>query len=197
MKILCFLIVNVFVFVFLNCYPSNPVSTSQFQSSTTQALFPLAIGNSWTLTSETDRNSGTITTITISIIGDTVWNNVQYFLLHETYGDTTKPYIYFARIDSLNRIVLVEGGVRQYVLDPAAIEPNQVYVNGIYNITVTHPDTVTTKVAELNNCIDFYIDAPQICDEETGYVFSPGIGIVRMYGSWGRDYRLVSNIIRQ
>lgn len=184
-------------FVMILFFCQNPTGelerVSPIQKSTTQQLFPLVIGNSWTLTSENGRTHGTIT---ISVVGDTIWNGAQYSILHETYGDTTQPYLYFARTDSLRRIVLIEGSVRRYMLDPS-IEPNQNYENGIYNITVTHPPVVITKAGQLSDCIDFYIDAPQIADEETGFVFSPGIGIVRIYGSWGRDFRLVSNIIRQ
>lgn len=116
--------------------------------------------------------------------------------MHEISEGSSEPYLYFARIDSNEIIWLIEGGgSREYLLNPT-VEENQVYTHGKYNITVTHPDIVLPNNVTLKNVIDFYIDAPQIADEETGYVFSPGIGLVRIYGAWGTDFRLISNVLK-
>ena len=167
---------------FISCQ-TNPITV--FKNEDPKNLFPLALGNSWTLTSYRESLPGTYT---MTVVGDTILDGNEYFVMRHTSHDSDQTYSYFARIDSRDRIWLVEGGSRLFILDPT----EQEYEHNNYLIKVTHPYLLETNVGIFIHGVNFYIDHPQIADEETGYIFFPGVGLICIYGSWGRDYRLVS-----
>ena len=167
---------------FIGCQTNPP---TVFKNEDPKNLFPLAPGNSWTLSSYGESLPGTYT---MTVVGDTIFDGIEYSVIRQTRQDTDQTYTYFARTDSSNRIWLVEGGRRLFILDPT----EQEYEYSGYIIKVTHPYRLETHAGIFLHGANFYIDHPQIADEETGYIFFPGVGLISMYGAWGFDYRLVS-----
>jgi hypothetical protein len=172
----------------ISCAGTKSLAT--VSSGFANSLVPLSIGNSWTFTSKNGKAH-----LTLFVANDTCWNGQTYSVLKEISNGDTTSFLYFIRTDSKGDIFLVEGGRTEFKFD-TKLHTNQTYSNGIYNITVTTSETLTTPAGVIRNSLDFYVDSPRIADEETGYTFAKGVGFVRIYGSWDRDFRLVSYTIK-
>ena len=173
--------------VLLLCNSTNPVAT-------TDDSFPLAVGNRWDLM--TVREESFLKEIHYEVVGSPTVEGSRLYLLRVWCNDDTVGYVDTVTIGENDKIRFGTNSFGGYVVDFSRSD-NEVYQSGEYLVTVKTPVTVETPEGEIDNCIDFYFDVPECCDEECGYTFAPGIGLIRVYGAWAMDCRLMSHVLNR
>ena len=72
---------------------------------------------------------------------------------------------------------LKNGDTYYFSFDPGS-------AGNLFTVTVKKNITVDTPAGKFDHCIELFFDIPEAIDEEHGYVFTPGIGIVKFIGTW-------------
>jgi photosystem II stability/assembly factor-like uncharacterized protein len=160
--------------------------------------FPLSVGNTWTYALET---IGPSLTTRASVFDTTRVGGLLYYL-YKGYtfgyiGITSLP-VDTLRVDSLGRVWRLEKS-KKYMLFDFSVDSGATYQSvtsypGPTTVYVKQNETVTVPAGTFSKCIDLFFKRGMY-DESVGFVFAPGVGIVRWYGpflgSHGLKYAVV------
>ncbi|KAA3612132.1 MAG: hypothetical protein DWQ05_19210 [Calditrichaeota bacterium] len=177
---------KIMLLLIMGCETSN-INGPEKQAST---YLPLKVGNSWTYSR-------------IPQYGEN--NKTTYQIFSEKTVANKKYYAFGASLDYTDWI-RIDGGKIYKLVDGADI----LWLDFTKEDDTTYPyfpdgdpnteDWVVLvsrdRVAEYEldkkftyvNCADFYFDLPGAVDDEHGFVFAPGVGIVTFYGAWVNMY---------
>ncbi|MFA5834138.1 MAG: T9SS type A sorting domain-containing protein [Bacteroidota bacterium] len=154
-----------------------------------QNYFPVNIGNKWIYTGSFDTTHKLIKTIIdeVNIVG------IRYFL----YGNINSM-VDTIRQDYVGNIWKYKYGVEQLWFDFTK-ENGEVYWypftnNRSYTVKVRKGLTVKTYNGTYTDCISLYFNDTTAIDDEVGYIFARGIGIIQKYGAWSDDVLYSANI---
>jgi len=148
--------------------------------------YPLALGNSW-------RYDGVEFAIddTVSI------NDTLYYVVPNpwAYADTLRRSDdgnVWAR--SLGRDILVyDFGVADSATYQSELSTGEPGLR--WTVSVFRNLTVDTPAGTFERCVLLWFDVPEAADEEHGFIFAPGIGIVRLNDVWVGNRDLVSAVV--
>jgi hypothetical protein len=175
------MIFTLLIIAFIGCDDIVDQSTTPYQIDESLGYLPLNIENNWYYKSEHNSFEQNIV-----VESKTVVNGINYFILsnlgEHSYPDT---------IRIINNIVYKFINNKEVVWFDFDANNNFLYKYNSYNVRVETGIQVETILGKFSNCIGFYFDIPEIADEEKGYVFAKGVGIVRMPGAWV-DLKLIS-----
>ena len=155
--------------------------------SADSTYLPLQVGNSWTMAYILDppfEPWDTVAVGTFEIAGTAIVNANEYTLLshHLAFADTIR-----AAADG--NIYALTNGIEQLLFDFTA-DGDSAYTfaalgyEAPYQVSVKKGMSVQTFVGTFDNCISFAFDVPESIDEEIGYTFAPGVGLVAFSGAW-------------
>ncbi len=171
----------------LSCDGTNPVAA-------TDDPFPLEVGNRWDLVAV--RDDAFMNEVHYEVIGNRIEEGRHLVILSIRYSPDDEPFN-----DTLE---LEENGNVRFFPDDSfgrcyldfSRSGGATYQSGEYTATVKRNFTVDILWGTIENCSDFYFDVIDCADEETGFTFAPGIGLVRVYGAWGMDCRLKFYVLK-
>lgn len=163
------------------CNDSRDQLTPPSQVDESLGYFPINIDNNWVYKNDNNSFEQKIVVETKTVV-----NGVEYFILsnmgEHSYPDT---------IRIKDNIVWKFINNKEIVWFNFDATNNSKYKYNSYNVRVETGIQVETVLGKFSNCIGFYFDIPEIADEERGYVFAKGVGIIRMPGAWV-DLKLIS-----
>ncbi len=167
-----------FVLFLFSC-ESNAILDPKNQAAT---YFPLAPGNSWTYSGW----NGTEQTITYRIIEQKLIGSQVYF----SFG-VSAEHTEWIRIAGGSVYKLINGREVLWLdftkNDGANYYYNPTPYSGRWKVHVQRDRTVEYDIGQKYkylDCVDFFFDLPHAVDEEQGFAFAPGVGIVNFYGTW-------------
>ncbi|MBN1760576.1 MAG: hypothetical protein JW863_19770 [Chitinispirillaceae bacterium] len=170
----------------LSCDVTNPVDA-------TDDPFPLEVGNRWDLVAV--RDGAFMNEVHYEVTGNRIVDGRHQVILSIRYGPDDEPYNDTLEMEENGNVRFSDNSFGGRYLD-FSLSDGDTYESGEYMVTVKNPFTLETPRGTYENCIDFYFDVEDCKDEETGFTFAPGIGLVRAYGAWGMDCRLESYILK-
>ncbi len=159
-------------------------------SQTSTSYFPLAEGNWWQLayTLEPPDMPADTLFINTAVSSQLELGGSPYFLLTYSFIDSDT-----LRMDEDGRVWSWGYGQEDLLLDFTA-HHDSVYqfpatrdsdVDTLwYDVQVSRDVTVETYAGTFENCIHFSFDIPAFIDDEIGYTFAPGVGLVHISGAW-------------
>jgi hypothetical protein len=185
------------VFFIIGATPliAQPLPYGPGNSTDSLDYFPMSVGNNWTYVSA---YLDTTHKVQCSI-DDTARIAGRLYYLHsgpalDGIGIMPLP-VDTIRSDSLFRVWRYENGHDYMFFD---------YYNGNYPSYTTYPEVDTTKVTtnveitvpagHFTNCVDIYFPR-SFGDESIGFVFAPGVGIVRWYGPFYAPTELLRAVV--
>jgi len=160
--------------VLIGCENIIDHPTPPYQIDESLGYFPINIENNWHYKSEHNSFNHSVIVETKTII-----NGTEYFIL-STLGEHSYPDTILIE----DNIVWKFTNNEEVVWFNFNLENNSVYQYNSYNVRVETGIREETYIGEFTNCIAFYFDIPEIADEEIGYVFAKGLGVVRIPGAW-------------
>ena len=185
-------VISFIIIVFIgmmNCHPFTPdIFKPRIVDSEINYL-PLTVGNTWNYWTS-NRESIQLTTRISNTIN--INTTTYYILEHDPLGDDSE-YADTIRVDNTGRIFIRQRG-NEYLWFDLTLPDGATYsfsyntlslfTGDSYIVTVRRNVTIDTDVGLLENCIDLFFDIPNAIDDEYGFIFAPGIGIVQRYGAW-------------
>ena len=177
------IIITLVAFV-ISCDNNKTDINTPYQIDESLGYFPLNIENSWTYKSEQNSYEQKV-----EVNSKYELNNKEYFII-STLGEHSYPDT--IRIED-NKVLKIFGN-EEIIWFDFDLQNGSEYQYKNYNVRAETGITVQTHYGEFINCIGFYFDVPGIADEEIGYVFAKGVGVVRMPGAWV-DLKLLSFVI--
>jgi hypothetical protein len=178
------LIILTLLIVFVaSCNNNKSDITNPYEIDESLGYFPLKVENSWYYKSEQSYEEK------VKITSQYELNNNQYHIM-STLGEHSYP----DTVRFENNIVWKIFGDTEIVWFDFNLVDGEQYQYKTYNVRVETGIIVQTYYGEFTNCIGFYFDVPGIADEEVGYVFAKGVGVVRIPGAWV-DLKLHSFVI--
>jgi hypothetical protein len=145
-----------------------------------QEIIPLAVGNKWWLTFTEYDSTGSILQSakwTRSIVGDTIINSYNWFLLQHEYSNLgSLAYEYLSNQDSGLYVRYTNGdGPYLWYPYPAAVGDSVT----IFGLTIVSIDTLVSVPAGTRSCYCYGITMPSATDTLWEYAHvSPGWGFV-------------------
>ena len=170
----------------LSCDVTNPVDA-------TDDPFPLTVGNRWDLVAV--RDDAFLSELHYEVTGNQIVEGRRLVILSIQYGPDDEPFNDTLEMEENGNMRFSDNSFGGRHLDFSRSD-GDTYESGEYTVTVKNPFTLETPRGTFENCIDFYFDVVGCADEESGFTFAPGIGLVRVYGAWGVDYRLKSYLLK-
>lgn len=158
------------ILVFLGCDDNS----SSFSIDRSSGYFPLNTGNTWTYKSQSGENDFEMT---ISIEEKIAINGKDYFVVSNLSSDSDT-------IRMADQTIWTFKNNKEMMLFNFNAGDNTEYQFQSMNVTVNKGVTTEVRDREFSNCISFFFDDPAIADEERGYIFAKGVGIIRMPGAW-------------
>lgn len=169
---------------FVACDPATLLGPEK-QAAT---YFPLKVGNTWTYSGW----NGTGQLITYEIFEQKMIGGHVYF----AFGSSPE-YAEWIRISGGMVYKLVQGMEKKWLDFTKNDGEKYIYRPGFDNFSdnwdvhVRRDRTVEYEIGQKYtylNCADFFFDLPGAVDDEHGFVFAPGVGIVKFYGAWVNLY---------
>jgi hypothetical protein len=158
-------------------------------TNTLKDYFPLQVGNSWTYTGSQD----TLYKRTYFIKDSLQIGQFKYFV----YGNENLD-LDTLRKDTNGNVYRLMNGEDLLWLDFTKND-GEVYdyiLSDTFKVTVSKNILAETYLGNFYNCTQFFFNIPEAVDDETIYLFAPGIGLVKKYGGWSDDilfYATVNN----
>ena len=158
---------------FISCNDEGNEITTPYEIDETLGYLPLKVDNSWHYKSEQSYEE------TVKIISQFELNNNLYYIIsvlgEHSYPDTI-------RFEE-NKVWKIFGN-KEILWFDFNLEDKSEYQYKNYNVRVERGISVDTYYGEFVNCVGYYFDIPEIADEEMGFVFAKGVGVVRRPGAW-------------
>ncbi|MCA9731919.1 MAG: hypothetical protein H6696_06510 [Deferribacteres bacterium] len=178
-----FLLYTTLPFVLFGCRSDNLTGTEGLAAT----FFPLHVGNTWVYT-----HMGSTATITYQVYAKKVIGTHLYY----QFG-SSQEYADWLRIDG-GKVYRLENNTDVLWLDFNRQDGDQYNYPqentsqlGGYVVTVRRDQIKEYELEQkykYTDCVNFFFDIPQAVDDEHGYIFAPGIGIVNFYGAWVNLY---------
>ena len=184
-------VISFIIIVFIgmmNCHPFTPDLFKPRIIDSEINYLPLTVGNTWNYWASNRESIQLTTRISNTINIDTT---TYYILEYDPLGDDSE-YADTIRVDNTGRIFIRQRG-NEYLWFDLTLPDGATYTlyntlslvtEDSYIVTVRRNVTVNTDVGLLENCVDLFFDIPNAIDDEYGFIFAPGIGIVQRYGAW-------------
>lgn len=167
--------------------------------TTNPTFLPLDVGNTWTMGYVLQpplEPPDTLTSATFEIVGQTVVDSNAYAVLSQNEGFV---YADTLRMGHDGNIYALRNGTDLLLFDFAA-EGDSAYTYPFefdslsYYVHVQKNVSVKTFVGTFEDCVSFFFDVPMAIDEELGYTFAPGVGLVAIGGAWQRGSLLAGQV---
>ena len=154
-----------------------------------QDYFPMQLGNSWTYCGPSDTLHKRVYSLkdTLSVGG----KKCYLYGLAGVASDTIRKDVAGNIWKSING---VDCKWFDFMKDSGGTYTIPAFGSYVCNVKVAKHLTANTYAGIFYECVEFDFDVPQIVDDETNYVFAPGIGIIKRFGAWSNDVLYAANI---